>query len=394
MEGIYTLVLLVIIFISYICLGLPDSLLGSAWPSMYGSLGTSEANAGIIMMILTGGMILACLLSDRAIKKIGTGLVAFFSVMLTSAALWGFSFSGSFAVLCLLAIPLGFGGGSLDASMTNFVALHYKARHMSWLHCFWGVGASFGPVVLAYFLERGYSWHVGYRAIGTFQLAFAVLLLIAMPMWKSARRVSESERNVEQKSLSVREFIRMRGAKPTLAAFFFYCGLEVTASLWGSTYLVLIRDIPPETAARWISFFYTGITLGRFFSGFLTIRLPHGKVIGVGQIIIGAGISAMIFFESGFPLMASLFLIGLGGGPFFPNMLHMTPDNFGREHSQSIVGVQMASAYVGSTLLPPIFGFLGHRMGYGIFPFFLGAFLLVVVLMTGLVGRNKGEILN
>ena len=383
------LTLLIIIFVSYISMGLPDALLGSAWPLMFRSLGTSEANAGIISMLISASMIFACLNSDRVIKKLGTRLVAFVSVVVTGSSLWGISFAGSFTALCLLAVPLGLGGGSLDAGISNFVALYYKARHMNWLHCFWGVGASIGPVVMSYCLGRWNSWHAAYRTIGAIQLTFAAVLLISLPLWGRARGGSENEKSDEQKTLGVREFLRMPGAKPTLAAFYFYCALELTAGLWGSTYFVFIRDIPPEIAARWISFFYIGITLSRFLSGFLTIRLSHDKIVGLGHVIIGAGLCAMMIFKSGVPLMASLFLIGLGCGPIFPSMMHQTPDNFGREHSQSIVGVQMACAYVGSMTVPPIFGFLGARTSYGIFPFFLAVFLLVIVVMARLIRRSK-----
>jgi len=382
------LVLLVIIFASYMSMGLSDSLLGSTWPSMYVSLGTSEANAGIIMMIMIAGTILACLLNDRAIKKLGTGLVALVSVVLMGTSLFGFSLSRSFAMMCLVAVPFGFSVGSLDAAMTNFVALYYKARHMNWMHCFWSVGASIGPVVMAYCMERLNSWHAGYRVICTIQLAFSAVLLISQPLWKLARRGVETEKRVEQKSLSITEFLGIPGAKPTLAAVFFYCGIEATAGLWGSTYFVLIRNISPETAARWISFYYIGITLGRFFSGFLTTRLSHDRIVRMSQIIICAGLCAMMIFKSGFPLMVSLFAIGLGCAPIFPNMMHQTPDNFGREYSQAIMGKQMACAYVGALLVPPLFGFIGSRMGYGIFPFFLSAFLLAMVVMTRYINRS------
>jgi fucose permease len=370
-------------------MGLPDPLLGSSWPLIYRSLGTAEANAGIIMMVITGGTIVACLLSDRAIKKAGTGLVAFLSVVMTGSSLWGFSLSGSFVMLCLVAFPYGLGTGSLDAALTNFVALHYKARHMNWMHCFWGAGAAIGPVVMSYCLTHWNSWHAGYRTVSAIQLAFSAVLLISLPLWKRARVGFEGEKGVEQKSLGVMEFLKMPAAKATIAVFFFYCGIELTTGLWGATYLVSIRNIPPETAAKWISFFYIGITLGRFFAGFLTIRLSHGRMMGLSYAVIGTGLCMMMIFKSGAPLMACLLAIGLGYGPVFPCMLHQTPKKFGKEHSQSIVGIQMACAYAGSMLVPPVFGFLGARTGYGIFPVFLSGFGLIVVALTISIHRSR-----
>ena len=383
------LILLIIIFVSYISMGLPDALLGSAWPSMYGSLGTSEANAGIVQMIMMGSVIFACLNSDRAVKKFGAGYVALVSVVVTGSSLCGVSFAGSFAMLCLLMIPLGLGGGSLDSTMTNFVALHYEARHMNWLHCFWGVGASIGPIIMSYCLRRWDSWHAAYRTVGAIQLAFAVVLLFSLSLWGRARTGNEGEKNDEQKMLGVKEFLKMPGAKPTIAAFFFYCGIESVTGLWSGTYFVLVRNIPLDTAARWVSLFYTGITLSRFLSGFLTIKLSQDRIVGLGHILIAAGLCWMVVFKSGASLMLGLFLIGLGCGPIFPSMMHQTPQNFGREHSQSIVGKQMACAYIGSMLVPPLFGFLGARVGYGIFPFFLTVFLLVIVVMSRLISRSK-----
>lgn len=384
--------LLVIIYVSFISLGLPDSLLGSAWPSMYESLGVSMSNAGIISMIIAGGTIISSLLSDRVIKKFGTGPVTFVSVLMTAVALMGFSFSNAFVLLCLWAIPLGLGAGAVDAALNNFVALHYEARHMNWLHCFWGVGASAGPVIMSYYLVQRGSWNAGYRIISFMQFALVLVLLMALPLWKKARGASDNREKSAPKALGIVQLTRLPGAKPILVAFFCYCSLETSVGLWGSSYLVAIRNITAETAARWISLYFLGITLGRFLSGFLAIKLAHKQMVRLGQLLIGFGVVLLLLPFSGLPLIAGLFLIGLGCAPIYPSLLHETPDNFGSEYSQSIMGMQMACAYAGTTFMPPLFGILAARISYGIFPLYLSALLVLMVFMVKLLYNKAGRI--
>lgn len=374
--------LLVIIYLAFISLGLPDSLLGSAWPSMYRGLGVSIDSAGIISMIISGGTILSSLMSDRVIRRFGTGMVTFVSVAMTAIALMGFSLSNSFVMLCLCAVPLGLGAGSVDAALNNFVALHYKAKHMSWLHCFWGIGASMGPIIMSYSLVRPQSWNAGYRVISIIQFALVAVLLFSLPLWKKAQSSASKSEETHQQILSIRQLIGLPGAKQVLLAFFCYCAIEHTVGLWGSSYLVTIHGIPAETAARWISLYYFGITFGRLLSGFLAVKLRHKQMVHFGQLLIGTGVVVLLLpIQSNF-LLAGLFLIGLGCAPIYPSLLHETPNNFGSQYSQSIMGVQMACAYVGTTFMPPLFGLLGANINYGLFPVFLGALLLLMIFMV------------
>lgn len=381
--------LLVIIYIAFISLGLPDSILGSAWPAMYGGLGVPIASAGVISMILSGGTIISSLFSDTLIRKAGTGMVTFVSVAITAVALMGFSFAGSLTALCLWAIPLGLGAGSVDAALNNFVALHYKARHMNWLHCFWGIGASAGPLIMSWCLVFWNSWRAGYRAISALQFALVLVLLGSLPLWKKARRSADSRsEKTGEKSLSLPQIARLPGAKQALLAFFCYCSIESMIGLWGSSYLVVVRGISADTAARWIALFYIGITLGRFFSGFLSMVLTNRQMITLGQLLIGVGVIILLLPFGGYSLLAGFFLAGTGCAPIYPSMLHETPNNFGAQHSQSIMGVQMACAYIGNTLIPPLFGVLAARAGYRLFPLCLMALLGVMTLMTILLHRK------
>ena len=384
-------VLLVIIYLTFISLGLPDSLLGSAWPSMYGGFGVPVSSAGIISMIIAGGTIISSLSSDRLIRRAGTGTITLVSVAMTAAALLGISFSGSFAAVCLWAIPLGLGAGSVDAALNNFVALHYKAAHMNWLHSFWGVGASAGPVILSFFLGRTGSWTSGYRVISIIQCFLVAVLAVSFPLWKKvqAQTAPDTEEATRgHASFRITELLKLPGAKPTLISFLCYGALESTVGLWGSTYLKFIRNIPAETAAGWISLYYIGITLGRFLSGFLALKLSSRRMIRLGQMCIGLGIFCVMLPLPGIAAMAGLFMIGIGCAPIFPNLLHETPKTFDRKYSQSIMGMQMACSYTGTTFLPPLFGLLGSVTGYNLFPYYLGVLLIVMVLMVGMIFRS------
>ncbi|MCL2010497.1 MAG: MFS transporter [Synergistaceae bacterium] len=384
--------LLVIIYLAFISLGLPDSLLGSAWPSMYGGLGVSIDSAGVISMIISGGTILSSLLSGQVIKRFGTGMVTLVSVAMTAGALIGFSLSGSFVTLCLCAVPLGLGAGSVDAALNNFVALHYKAKHMSWLHCFWGVGASGGPIIMSFSLARLQSWNAGYMAVGIIQLAFVSALLFSLPLWKKAQFPTGKNEGTHQEVLSLRQLIGLPGAKQALTAFFCYCSIETTVGLWGSSYLTTIRGIPAETAARWISLYFFGITFGRLLSGFLTAKLRHKQMVQLGQLLIGAGVTALLLPIQGNFILAALFLVGLGCAPIYPSLIHETPVNFGSRHSQAMIGVQMACAYVGTTFMPPLFGVLGARVSFKLFPFFIGLLLLLMIFLVMFLYKKTGGV--
>jgi fucose permease len=348
-----TTLLLIIIYLSFISLGLPDSLLGSAWPSMYNVLNVPLHYAGFVSMIIAGGTVISSIFSERIIKRFGTGIVTAVSVLMTAAALIGFSFSYNFIYLCFCAIPLGLGAGSVDAALNNYVALHYKARHMSWLHCFWGVGASIGPIIMSLFLIRKDSWNLGYRTIGIIQFCLIVLLFISLPLWKKNKTTENSS---QYNTVKFTKLLHIIGVKYVLIAFFCYCTIETITGLWGASFLVMVKNISPETAARWIALYYIGITFGRFVSGFVTIKLNNRQMIRLGQVLIGCGIIVLVLPFGNSTLLPGLFMIGLGCAPIFPGLLHETPENFGKENSQKIMGIQMASAYIGTTLMPPVFG--------------------------------------
>lgn len=374
-------ILLVIIYIAFISLGLPDSILGSAWPSMYTELGVSVSYAGIISMIIAGGTIISSLFSDKLIRKLGTGKVTALSVAMTAVALMGFSFSHSFWLLCLWGVPYGLGAGSVDAALNNFVALHYKSRHMSWLHCFWGVGATAGPYIMGLCLTRGLKWNSGYSAIGIIQIVLVIGLVLSLPLWKS-KKTSVEESTSAHSSISLKDTLKLPGAKPILAAFFCYCSLEATAGLWASSYMVLYKGISPEKAAKWAALFYLGITIGRFICGFITEKAGDKYMVRSGQCIAFLGAVSLLLPFGQIVTLAGLILIGIGCAPIYPSLLHETPENFGAQNSQSIMGMQMASAYVGTTVMPPVFGFISGYIGVGIYPMYLMFFVVGMFIMV------------
>ncbi|ROR28550.1 fucose permease [Mobilisporobacter senegalensis] len=382
--------LLAIIYISFISLGLPDALLGSAWPAMYKEMQVPISSAGMVSMIIAGGTIISSLNSDRFIKKIGTGKLTAISVGMTAVALWGFSTSHSFLVLCAWAIPYGLGAGSVDAALNNFVALHYKAKHMSWLHCFWGIGATLGPYLMGYFLTVGMKWNMGYFTISVIQIVLTGILILSLPLWKK-NDTAFSEENEETKSLSMKELLKISGAKPTLVAFFCYCALEATTGLWGSSYLVMEKGITAETAAKWISLFYFGITFGRFLSGFLAIKLSNKNMVRIGQGVAFLGTTVLLLPLGIYGLCAGFILIGMGCAPIYPCLLHETPENFGKDLSQAIMGMQMACAYVGSTFMPPLFGLIAEHINIKLYPFYLVIFVIVMIIMVEMVNRIKNK---
>lgn len=374
-------ILLIVIYIAFISLGLPDAILGSAWPSMYGQLNVPVSYAGIISMIIAGGTIVSSLFSEKLIRKLGTAMVTIISVAMTAAALFGFSFSHSFWQLCLWAIPYGLGAGSVDAALNNFVALHYKSRHMSWLHCFWGVGATAGPYIMGLCLTNGLKWNSGYQTIGIVQTILVICLIISLPLWKAKQEASE-ERAQEVKSLSLRETIKLPGAKAILTAFFCYCALEATTGLWASSYMVLNKGINEETAAKWAALFYLGITIGRFISGFIADKLGGKNMVRIGQCTAGLGALLLLLPMGDIITLIGLIIIGLGCAPIYPSLLHDTPNNFGADKSQSIMGMQMACAYVGTTFMSPVFGFIAEHISISLYPIYLMFFVILMFVMV------------
>ena len=374
--------LLALIYVSFISLGLPDSLLGSAWPQMQESLGVSLSLGGVISFLITASTILSSLMSHRVIQRFGTGGVTMCSVAMTALALLGFSLSDSFLVLCLWAIPYGLGAGSVDAALNNFVALHCKAKHMSWLHCFWGIGATGGPYIMGLCLSRGMGWQAGYRTISFLQMALTLILLLSLPLWKKQEQPLSGGETVRPQTPQWGKLLKRPGVKAALTAFFFYSALELTTGLWGSSYMVAVRGISPETAAKWISLFYLGITAGRFFSGFLTLRFSDDTMVRLGEGTAIVGIILLLLPLHNLFLCVGLILTGLGCAPIYPSLLHATPQRFGQSLSQSLMGTQMAISYLGSTTMPPVSGFLSEKIFMGLYPVLLLVFALCMTILT------------
>lgn len=377
--------LLAIIYLAFISLGLPDSLLGSAWPIMYREFSVPVSYAGGISMIIAAGTIVSSLQCDRLTKKLGTGKVTAVSVLTTAVALFGFSISHSYIVLCIWAIPYGLGAGCVDASLNNYVALHYASRHMSWLHCMWGVGASLGPYIMGFALSNGQTWNMGYRYIGILQILLTAVLLFSLPLWKrkgEAGAGSGEKADVGSASgetLSLPQIFRIPGAKEVMITFFCYCAVEQTSGLWASSYLVLHGGLTSEAAAGFASLFYIGITAGRALGGFLTIKLSDTQMIRLGQGFILFGILLLLLPLGGKAALLGLITIGLGCAPIYPSIIHSTPEHFGADKSQAVIGVQMAAAYVGTCLMPPVFGLIANHISASLLPVYL---LIILVLMT------------
>ncbi|GHV04613.1 MFS transporter [Spirochaetia bacterium] len=381
-----TLLLLILIYLAFISLGLPDSLLGSAWPSMYGSLSVPLSYAGILSMVIAAGTVVSSIFSERIIRRLGTGPVVAISVFMTAAALIGFSLSHHFIALCFCAVPLGLGGGSVDAALNNYVALHYKARHMSWLHCFWGVGASIGPLIMSGYLTSNGPWNLGYRAVGIIQFCLVALLLVSLPLW--GKNAASQETQVQKRSVTYRELFKIAGVKEVLAAFFFYCGIEQITGLWGASFLVMVKNIAPQTAAQWTAIYFGGITAGRFVSGFLTIKLNNRQMVRLGQGLIACGIICLLLPLGALSLLPGFFIIGLGCAPIYPSLIHETPKNFGAEYSQALIGIQMATAYIGIMVMPPLFGWAASHTNFIIFPIVIGVILILKIVMTETVNKK------
>lgn len=387
--------LLAIIYLSFISLGLPDSLIGSAWPIMHVDLGVSMSSAGVITIIISVGTIIASFFSNALTNKLGTGLVTAISVALTALGLIGFSFAKAFWMLCVFAIPYGLGAGAVDAALNNYVALNYPARHLSWLHCMWGVGASISPCIMSFALTGGLGWGSGFRIVFYIQISLSAILFFTLPVWKKcAKKSSNFENNLdrisengvieqaEQKKVSTASVFKIKGIFLVFVAFFAYCAMEQTAGLWATSYLVNYKGIDATVAAKFASFFYIGITLGRGISGFFAEKLGDKRLIRFGTIIILIGILLVaIPTSASAPSLVGLIVIGLGCAPVYPAIIHSTPDNFGKENSQAVIGVQMAFAYIGITAMPPLFGLIAEKINIGLYSAYLLVFALLMLVM-------------
>ena len=373
--------LLAIIYLAFISLGLPDSLLGAAWPAMYQEFSVPVSFAGGISMIIAIGTVVSSLQSDRLTRRFGTGKITAVSVLTTAVALFGFSISHSYIALCIWAIPYGLGAGSVDASLNNYVALHYESRHMSWLHCMWGIGASLGPYVMGYALTNGQGWPMGYRYISFLQIILTAILFLSLPLWNRSNAIHDRvpDKEESRKPISLSEIARIPGAKEIMITFFCYSAIEQTTGLWASSYLVLRRGLTAEEAAGFASMFFIGITAGRALSGFLTIKLRDAQMIRLGQSIILIGLAFLFFPAGDWSVLAGLVLIGLGCAPIYPSIIHSTPGHFGTERSQAMIGVQMAAAYIGTCLMPPVFGLIANHISAALLPVYLLIILAIMV---------------
>lgn len=371
--------LLLIIYLAYVSLGLPDTLLGAAWPAMREELGTGLGTAGAVSLVISLGTVVSSLLGSRLLSRFGTGPVAFFSVLSTALSLFGFSCSHSLFWLLVMAVPLGLGAGAVDVGLNNFVALHYRPKHMNFLHCFWGLGAMSGPVIMSFWIASGNRWGMGYRTVACVQFFLVLLLGLSLPLWKQKEPERLKERKAGEKPLGNLEALRLPGVKLGLTAFFCYCSLELSAGLWSSSYLVEKRGVPAGDAALCTSLFYGGIAAGRFLAGLLSEKLSSRLMIRLGQSLCALGALLLLL---PLPLPVTVFgmaLFGLGCAPLYPAMLQETPNRFGREASQTVMGLQMAVAYFGSTVMPPLLGLLAQYTSVSVFPWFL---LLAIGLMA------------
>jgi len=382
-------ILLLVIYLAFISLGLPDSMLGASWPVMRLDLNAPLGMAGLLSMTVTVGTIVSSLLSGVVVRRFGTGLVTLTSCVMTASALIGFSISPSVVWLIVCAIPLGLGGGAVDAALNHYVAARYKAHHMSWLHCFWGVGATAGPMIMGAYLSGKASWRDGYLAVAGIQFALVIVLVFTLPLWRArsgkgstssdadhSETVSPSDREAASKPLKV------KGVKFALASFLFYCGVEMTVGLWGSSYLVKERGLAADEAALWGSIYFAGITIGRLITGFITFKLSNRLLIRGGQMLTLTGVLLLLLPLPTGCALAGLLIIGLGLAPIYPCMLHETPARFGQEHAGKIMGYQMAVAYTGSTLLPPLLGLLAGFATIGIFPIYIAVLAAAMMLFS------------
>ncbi len=379
-------ILLALIYLSFISLGLPDSVLGSAWPVINSEIGAPIGNMGIITMIISAGTILSSCNSNRLINTLGIHKITFFSIFITAISLMGFSTSSNFTVLCLWAIPYGLGAGSVDAALNNYAALNLESKHMNWLHCMWGIGATLGPYTMGLVLTSGHSFRDGYILLFIIQIILGVIIFISKPLWQlNINPNYNSDTQIKQKNLSIKEIFAISGVKEIATAFFCFSAVETTAGMWASSYLVYSRGISPEKATGFAALFYLGITIGRGICGFIAIKYNDTQMIRSGSLVMTVGVIILLIPYNQFLAFVGIALIGFGSSPIFPCIIHSAPYNFGADKSQSITGIQMAAAYTGSLTVPPLFGLIGRSIGFNLYPIFIGVFLVFMVIMYELM---------
>lgn len=380
------ILLLTIIYLAFISLGLPDSLLGAAWPTIRMDFEVPLSYMGLVSMIISGGTILSGLMSERLTKRFSTKIVTTVSVLITAIALYGFSTATDFYQLCLWGIPYGLGAGAIDAALNNYVALYYNSRHMSWLHCFWGVGTIISPYIMSYALAHT-VWTDGYRMNSYLQFGIAVVLILALPLWKVNKATEVGEEKA--KVLGIKGALKIKGVPYLLIGFLAYCAAESTTMLWASSYLEGTRGASKEEAAAFGALFFIGITVGRFLAGFISDLMGDNKMIFLGAAIALSGVLC-IALPFKVTTLAGFVFVGLGCAPIYPCIIHSTPRNFGAENSQGIIGIQMASAYVGSTIMPPVFGLIANHFSLKLMPVYLAFFfVLMIVMIRTMISVNE-----
>lgn len=384
--------LIAIIYLSFISLGLPDSLLGSAWPVMRVQFDAPLSYAGIVSMIICGGTIVSSLLSDRLTKRFGAGLITAVSVAITALSLFLFSISSAVWMLFLFAVPYGLGAGGVDAALNNYVALHLKSRHMSWLHCMWGVGAAVSPYIMGYAITDGSGWQQGYLIVAIIQAVITAAIFISLPIWNRGGTQKQDVQPSSRKPVPLKQIVRIPGAVPCFICFFCYCAFEQTTMLWASSYMIHFDGISPELAASLASLFFIGITAGRGINGFLTFKFADKTLIRAGAVVVAAGSVFIVVPGVDVITFIGFVLIGLGCAPIYPSIIHSTPRLFGEDKSQAVIGVQMASAYLGSCFAPPLYGLLANHVSQLILPYFIFAFLVVMFVMHEVALKKSGRV--
>ncbi len=382
--------LLALIYLAFISMGLPDSVLGAAWPVLSVELDVPVSGMGLISIIISGGTIVSSLFSNRIAQLLSVHKITSISIAITAFSLLGFALSPNFYILCLFAVPYGLGAGSIDAALNNYVAVNFESRHVSWVHCMWGVGTTIGPYIMGMALTNNMGYRTGYNILFVMQLSLSVIMFISAPLWK--RKVIESDATTHGKLLSLKQIFSIRGVPFIAVAFFCFSVVEATSGAWASTYLVYIRDIDREVAAGFTSFFYLGITVGRAAGGFATLKFNDRQMIRAGSVIMVVGVMLLLLPQDSTFALLGLMVIGLGSAPIFPCIIHSTPTNFGVENSQALTGVQMACAYTGSMTMPALFGVIGDKIGFGIYPFFVLLFIILMTIMHELLIKKIGKV--
>lgn len=382
--------LLIVIFIDFIGLGIPDSLFGAAWPAINSDFGLPISAANAVTVTMTVCSIISSLMSAKLTEKFSTSKIAAVSTALTAVGLFGFSISKNIYMMFFFTLFLGFGAGAIDAVLNNYVAVHYRASHMNFLHCFYGIGVTLSPYLMSLALKNR-SWQSGYHLAFIIQLVISIIAFASLPLWQKNGRLSESSDEKSEKS-SFAELIKLPGIKSTWLVFFGSCALEYVGGTWSSSFLVNSRGITVDRAALFVTVYYGGIAFGRFLSGIFSSKLKPQQIILIGTILI---IPAIFLVSQPFIpnlIAVGMFLIGLGNGPLYPNMVHLTPIRFGAQRSQAVMGSQMAAAYIGILSMPTLTGFLAQKFSTDIFPYCLA--VLYGIMLISLIATNMAKTTN